>query len=520
MNYHLIKNYFEVEKYEYSDTFKINVYYIDDNSCQVSCERTDAHSGWGLLLKLKIYNISSDINNLENDVNYEILEVGNSNNPLKIMYFKTNINLHYDDNNIAVIPKILLPRNEYIINNKYEIIKDDTKNFIDLHIVVYYLEDYKMKIIIRRLDEEFGWDESLKLVVYDYNNPFTKEIITIGSSNTNYKYLFKDTKIQLYRDIDNNYQQEIPKIIFQTGFNNKFKNILHFNSIMSFIELNPEYMYIFYNDIDCRYFLKDCFDENVNHAYDILVPGAFKADLMRYCFLYINGGCYFDCKQILRCPIKTFLNNTKTLVLCNDVIDRALLNAVIFSSPKNEIMHKAVTDCVNNILTNAGSNALDISGPVFLFKSIFKYINRDNLILQNNRPPNDFHDFTNDYINNNITLIKNKKVIINRFYKKYYDNYLETLHYGTLFNNNEVYYKNFQKINNYRICIYPNKFNDKFIFNIIETNEGKKLIIRRIDSTDGWFFNLKVLIMNQYFDNFTIDVGISKKNTKDVLLYF
>ena len=88
------------------------------------------------------------------------------------------------------------------------------------------------------------------------------------------------------------------------------------------------------------------------------------------------------------------------------------------------------------------------------------------------------------------------------------------------FNNNEVYYKNFQKINNYRVCIYPNKFNDKFIFNIIETNEGKKLIIRRIDSTDGWFFNLKVLIMNQYFDNFTIDIGISKKNTKDVLLYF
>ena len=61
--------------------------------------------------------IGFDINNLGHDENYEILEVGNSQNPLKIMYFKTNINLHYDDNNIAVIPKILLPRNEYIINN-------------------------------------------------------------------------------------------------------------------------------------------------------------------------------------------------------------------------------------------------------------------------------------------------------------------------------------------------------------------------------------------------------------------
>lgn len=512
MNYHIIKNNFKIVEHEYPDSFKLNIFYIDDYSCQVSCERSDAHSGWGMNLQIRIYDT-------EDTLKYEILDIGSSQYPLKIIYFKTNIYLAHDNDHIASIPKVLLPRNEYIINNRYEITKDNG-SFIDIHLVVYYLEDFKMKIIIRRLDEDTGWDDNMKLILYDYHNPFTKEIITIGQSNKNYKYLFKDTKIQLYYDNDNNYYQEIPKIIFQTGFNNKFKNILHFNSIMSFIELNPEYMYVYYNDIDCRYFLKDAFGEDVNHAYDMLVPGAFKADLIRYCFLYINGGCYFDCKQILKYPIRTFLNPSKTLVLCNDVIDRALLNAVIFSSAKNTVINKAVKDCVNNILTQSGAHALDISGPVFLFKSIFKFISKDNLILQNNRPPHDFHDFTNDYINNNITLIKNKKIILNRFYKKYYDNYLDTRHYGVLFNNNEVYYKNFQKINNYRLCIYPNKFNDKFVFNIIETIESKKLIIRRTDSTDGWFFNLKVLIMNQYYDEYTIDAGISKKNTKEILLYF
>ena len=408
------------------------------------------------------------------------------------------------------IPKLILPRNEYIMINKYDIIKESN---IDLHIVIYAIDEYHIKIIIRRLDEEHGWEDNLKLILYDNNVANRREFISIGKSEQNYKYIFKNTKIQLLSDTNHDYQQEIPKIIFQTGHGNNLKSILHFNSIISFIELNPEYTYIYYNDTDARIFLRQNFSDEINYSYDLLVPGAFKADLLRYCFLYHMGGCYFDCKQILRIPIKSFLEPTKQIVLCNDVIGNALLNAVILSTKKHIIMDKTIKDCVYNIINKLGQNALDITGPIFFYKSIKKFIKDTNILLQNNRPPDNFNDFCNDYINNNITLKQNNKVILNRFYKNYYNNYLDTTHYGVLYNNNEVYYKNFQLINKYKFFIYPNKYNDTFIFSIKSNN---KISIKRSDSTDGWYFDLKVLIIDEKFIERSINVGMSITNTKEI----
>jgi mannosyltransferase OCH1-like enzyme len=504
MNYHLIKNRYDIIEYNYSDKFDIIIYYLNSNYCQINVRRIDSDNGWGLNLELKIYDINNE--------NYDLIFFGNSNENNKTISFQTSIYLEYKNNDLLRIPKVIYPVNEKLLINEYKIYNYDNK-FIDLHIVLYYLDNYKLKIIIRRLDNDSGWDNDIKLILFDKDFKNRKELITIGQSNLNYKYLFINTKIKLYGE-DKNYYQEIPKIIFQTGFSNTFKNILHFNSIISFIELNPEYTYIYYNDTDSRKFLRDNCNDEINNAYDSLVPGAFKADLLRYCFLYHNGGCYFDCKQILKISIRRFLESNKTLVLCNDVIENALLNAVIFSVKKNPILEKTIKDCVYNILNKNGSNPLDVSGPIFFFKSIKKYINENNLILQNNRPTDNFNDFCNDYLNNNIKIIKDGRIILNRFYKGYYINYLETNHYGKLFNNDEVYYKNFQYLDTYKIGIYPNPFNDKFLFKII----GNKLFVKRVDSKDGWFFNLKVLIIYENYEEKIINIGISDTNIKEITI--
>ena len=44
------------------------------------------------------------------------------------------------------------------------------------------------------------------------------------------------------------------------------------------------------------HFIKSHFSKRVLYAYDKLIPGAFKADLWRYCIIYINGGIYIDIK--------------------------------------------------------------------------------------------------------------------------------------------------------------------------------------------------------------------------------
>ena len=181
-------------------------------------------------------------------------------------------------------------------------------------------------------------------------------------------------------------------------------------------------------------------------------------------------------------------------------------------------MKKTIKDCIYNIIHKLGNSPLDITGPIFFFKSIKKLINNDNLILQNNRPPKDFNDFSNDYFNNNITVKNNNKIILNRFYKGYYDKYIDSTHYGILYNNNEIYYKNFQIINNnLKICVYPNKYNDKFFFTLKKDN---KLNIKRIDSKDGWHFDLKILIIDKNNKEYLITIGNSTKNDKNIDLDF
>ena len=284
---------------------------------------------------------------------------------------------------------------------------------------------------------------------------------------------------------------------------------------MTFVELNPEYEYRYFNNRESRKFLRDNFSNEINNAYDLLVPGAFKADLLRYCYLYINGGCYFDCKQILRVPIHKFLHESKTLVFCNDVIENALLNAIIFSTKKNIIIEKTIKDCVYNIINKLGNTALEISGPIFFYKSISTYINKDNLLLQNCRPPNDFHDFNTDYINNNIKLIENDMIIINRFYRGYYENYLETNHYGKLFDNNEVYYKNIFSTDKYKILVYPNKF--EYVFKLFIKDEN--LLIKRVDISKGWENEIKILIINEEnYNEQLLIINSSEKNEKIIKL--
>jgi mannosyltransferase OCH1-like enzyme len=57
-----------------------------------------------------------------------------------------------------------------------------------------------------------------------------------------------------------------------------------------------KFNYFFYNNEICDHFIKSNFDENVYKAYSILPMAVMKADLWRYCVLYIEGGIYLDIK--------------------------------------------------------------------------------------------------------------------------------------------------------------------------------------------------------------------------------
>jgi hypothetical protein len=86
----------------------------------------------------------------------------------------------------------------------------------------------------------------------------------------------------------------IPRIVHQTWFEKlskeKYPNFVRL--VESFRRSGWEYK--FYSDEDAANFLSTHFPAQVREAYDALRPGAFKADLFRYCVLLIYGGVYAD----------------------------------------------------------------------------------------------------------------------------------------------------------------------------------------------------------------------------------
>jgi mannosyltransferase OCH1-like enzyme len=402
-----------------------------------------------------------------------------------------------------IIDKFIPIRDDIPILNKYEIIKSGNYND-DFHVVIYYLNENKCKIITRRLDEETGWGMNLLVKIYDKDN--NKNItISIGSSESNCKIFDIYTFIELYPIVYS--EQKIPKRIIQTSVNNNCKNIYNYNAFMTFIELNPEYEYYFFDNNDVKKFIRDNFDEEVLEAYDTLVPGAYKADLFRYCYLYIHGGCYFDNKQILRQPIRNLIESNDIDIYCKDTVDYFMFNAVMISDKNNKILFDIIYKIVDNVKNNFyGDNPLEPTGPLLLNK----YSHDRTIKLQ--------HIVDGNYYTESKILIKaNNELFINTHYKGYYDNNNRDSNntYGKLHGRKEIYYENKIVIDKYKIYIYPHNTNDKFT---IYFEKNNKLIIKRIDENEGWDQNLIIKIINNIdLSETTIFIGQSFENKKIIL---
>lgn len=203
---------------------------------------------------------------------------------------------------------------------------------------------------------------------------------------------------------------------------------------------NPDCVVHLYDDDDCYNFIKKHFDKSVVDAYDCIMPGAYKADLWRYCVLYQNGGIYMDIK--LR-PVNGFRLNT-LLDKTHYVLDRphyrtranlkdeleivnkpdpvkyyhsisdsnvwktyvGLYNALIVSYPKNPFMLKCIHTVVENCKNRSyGFNPLYPTGPGMM----------GDLFFQNTAEYEDVDLFNS--INGNYVF--NKDGIILRHYDEY-----------------------------------------------------------------------------------------------------
>jgi len=236
-------------------------------------------------------------------------------------------------------------------------------------------------------------------------------------------------KLRIPYPMKNYYQTAIPLNLYQTWHTKGLPTNM-FNAVRKLKKNNPAINYQLFDDDDCREFIKNNFNNEVLDAFDNLIPGAYKADLWRYCILYKNGGIYLDIKYVPH-------NNFKLITLTEkehwvlDADKNGIYNALIVCKPGNEILLNAINQIVENVKNkHYGNTPLDPTGPILLSK-----------YFTNDEKKN--FDLTHEYYYS----LDNRFIIYNGYYIfKSYNGYLEDhnknkkiAHYIELWNARQIY---------------------------------------------------------------------------------
>ena len=163
----------------------------------------------------------------------------------------------------------------------------------------------------------------------------------------------------------------VPRVIYQTWKSHDMPARMAAASA-EIQAANPSFEYRLFDDNECRAFLVENFLPAVVEAYDTLVPTAFKADMWRYCVLYLRGGFYADIKFMPVCgaSFETLLDK-QYWVLDNKWTfpnaNHGIYNAFMMSAPGNPLFLTAIQHIMKNVQGRIlGEKMLDITGPGLL----------------------------------------------------------------------------------------------------------------------------------------------------------
>ena len=251
---------------------------------------------------------------------------------------------------------------------------------------------------------------------------------------------------------------------------------------------NPEFTHYLYDDKMCRDFIREHFHEDILWAFDKLKPGAYKADLWRYCVLYIHGGIYLDIK--FKC-----INNFKLIELTDQeywvkdishgtaLPNRKKVNgiyqALISCLPKNQILYKAIYTIVNNCFFEnyTDINSLAVTGPALIYT-----LNTDKV----------FNELKLENIGNSIIYTKNKQNLLTSYneYRSEQNKTQANKHYSSLWNSVNIY--------NYPILLpkYTKNFTKSYKTEFNTFFSGTPTIIQDPNNSNQYIVNLRWINYN------------------------
>ncbi len=155
-------------------------------------------------------------------------------------------------------------------------------------------------------------------------------------------------------------------------------------NIQSFKTCYPSASYTLYDNKSTQKIIASNFDSDVLDAYNRLVPYAYKADLARYCILYLRGGVYSDISHLHINPMK--IQKDTKLVFFRDIAfihpSFAVSNGVIYAEPGEQDLYNIINRIVENCHTRFyGHHPLDPTGPYLLGKYVAQLDSQKHIVF-------------------------------------------------------------------------------------------------------------------------------------------
>lgn len=165
----------------------------------------------------------------------------------------------------------------------------------------------------------------------DISNPSNNDLLTIINSQVELP------KVDNYDIIPNNlfqiymfYKAPIPQYIFD-GINKYAHN----------------YNHVIFDEYQANQFLTQYFNKQIIQRFNDLKSGAHKADLLRYCYLYIYGGVYIDIKTILIKQLDDIFINKTYFYTCLESLSGVMYNGILASKARNPFFLKLIWYIIN-----------------------------------------------------------------------------------------------------------------------------------------------------------------------------
>jgi mannosyltransferase OCH1-like enzyme len=165
----------------------------------------------------------------------------------------------------------------------------------------------------------------------------------------------------------------IPRKIFQTWHTKDLPPVLKRAGQRIRAE-NPDFEHYVYDSQECEQFIEKHFEPRVLEAYRKLLPLAYKADLWRFCVLYIYGGIYVDISfeavnnfTFLEVIHKEHFSSEVSLYPYDDFPYKGVSIGFMVVNKGNERLISCINKIVNNIeREDYGQGIYDITSAVVL----------------------------------------------------------------------------------------------------------------------------------------------------------